>query len=332
MPARLVTDPVDRSLLDDWQRGFPTVSRPFAAIAEKLGLSEDEVIARLARMHAAGRITRVGGTCAPNTVSASTLAAVSAPADRVEEVAAIIGSERGVNHSYLREHHINLWFVVTGPDRAHVDAVLSRIENRSGLRVLDMPLVRPFNVDLGFSLLGQTTKVPAARPVRPEVMLPGDRRILQALTSGLPLVARPFADVAARLGRSEDDILARIRSLEEAGVIARLGVIVRHRALGWRANAMVVWDISSERIDAAGPRLASHPGVTLCYERKPVPGIWPYRLYSMIHARTRKEALEVLGSAAALPELVDVPHRALFSLQCYKQTGALISLNGGNAA
>jgi DNA-binding Lrp family transcriptional regulator len=332
MAAELVIDPLDRQLLDDWQRDFPVVPRPFARIAAAIGLNEAEVIDRLERMRRSGRITRVGGTCAPNSVSASTLAAIATPPERIEEVAAIIGDESGVNHSYLREHEINLWFVVTGPDRAHVDAALARIAAKSGLRVLDMRLVRPFNVDLGFSLLGDRPAVPPARMVRAEAMTPGDRRILQALTSGMPLAPRPYAEIAGRLGRTEGDIIARIAALREAGVIARLGVIVRHRALGWRANAMVVWDIAAERIDAAGPRLAAHPGVTLCYERTPVPGVWPYRLYSMIHARSRTEALDVLSEATGLPELAGVPHRALFSLQCFKQTGALITLEQGTAA
>jgi len=331
MALQFATDPIDRRLLNDWQRDLPIAASPFAALGAELGLGEAEVLDRLREMRRTGRITRVGGTCAPNSVSASTLAAVAAPERRIEEVAAIIGAEPGVNHSYLREHEINLWFVATGPDRAHVDAALERIAQKSGLRVLDLPLVRPFNVDLGFSLAGERSPVPAPRPVRLDAMVPGDRAILQALTSGLPLVPRPFAEIAQALGRDEADILERIRALLAAGVIARLGVIVRHRALGWRANAMVVWDIAPERIDAAGPRLSAHPGVTLCYERKPVPGIWPYRLYSMIHARSRPEALEVLSAAAQLPELHAVPHRALFSLQCFKQTGALISLPEGSA-
>jgi DNA-binding Lrp family transcriptional regulator len=332
MASAFVTDPLDRRLLDDWQRDFPLTPRPFAEIGAALGLEETEVIDRLARMRDAGRITRVGGTCAPNTVSASTLAAVSAPPERVEEVAAIIGAEPGVNHSYLREHKINLWFVATGPDRAHVDAALARVRSRSGLTVLDLRLVRPFNVDLGFSLGGDRAAVPPPRQARPEAMAPGDRRILQALTTGLPLVTRPYAEIAGGLGRQEGEVLDRIRVLQEAGVIARHGVIVRHRALGWRANAMVVWDIAPERIDAAGPRLAAHRGVTLCYERQPAPGVWPYRLYAMIHARSRSEALEVLSAAAALPELTGAPYRVLFSLRCFKQTGALISLKEGNAA
>ncbi len=332
MRMDLITDPLDARLLDEWQRDFPVAPRPFAVIGAALGIGEAEVLARLQRMQAAGRITRVGGTCAPNTVSASTLAAIAAPPERVEEVAAIIGAEPGVNHSYLREHEINLWFVATGPDRAHVDGALARIGERSGLKVLDLRLVRPFNVDLGFSLSGKTGALPAARRADPGAMRPGDRQVLQALTSGMDLVAHPYAAIAAGLGRSEAEVLDRIAALSEAAVIARLGVIVRHRALGWSANAMVVWDIAPERIDAAGPRLSSHPGVTLCYERTPAPGVWPYRLYSMIHARSRSEAMDVLSGAADLPELRGVPHRALFSVKCFRQTGALISLNKESAA
>jgi len=331
MASGLVMDPLDQQLLNGWQRDFPVVPAPFARMATALGVDEATVIDRLEGMQRSGRITRVGGTCAPNTVSASTLAAVAAPPDRIEEVAAIIGAEPGVNHSYLREHEINLWFVATGPDRAHVDAALERIEAKAGLRVLDLRLVRPFNIDLGFSLVGDRAMAPPTRPVRLDAIQPGDRRILQALTSGMSLVPHPYAEIADRLGRTETEVIDRIEALLAAGVIQRLGVIVRHRALGWRANAMVVWDISSQRIDSAGPRLAAHPGVTLCYERTPVPGVWPYRLYSMIHARSRAEALDVLTSAASLPELAGVPHRALFSLQCFKQTGALITLGKGNA-
>ena len=319
-----ITDPIDRALLDDWQRDFPVTERPFQVLAYVLGLTEDEVIDRLARMRAAGRITRVGATIAPGTVSASTLAAVAAPEDQIEDVAAIIDSEPGVNHNYQREDQWNLWFVATGPDRAHVDETLDRISARTGLRVLDLRLVRPFNVDLGFRMSGHSRTVPGARTVDKTAMQPGDRDLLQALSCGLPLVADPFAALARSLDRTVQHVMARIEVLIGAGIISRLGVIVRHRALGWSANAMVVWDLPAEQVGRAGPALAEHPGVTLCYERRPVPGTWPYRLYSMIHARSRNEAGNVLAGAVALPDLAGARHKVLFSTRCFKQTGALI--------
>ncbi|MFD3191497.1 AsnC family transcriptional regulator [Sedimentitalea sp. HM32M-2] len=320
-----VLDPLDQALLDDWQRDFPIQSEPFRVLGDALGLTQNQVIDRLRRQMDNARITRVGATCAPNTISASTLAAVAAPENRIEEVAAIIGAQPGVNHNYLREHDWNLWFVATGPDRAHVDATLDRIEAQTGLRVLDLRLVRAFNVDLGFALRGKTAAWKPAKAADPTAFQPGDRDILNNLMRGLQLVPRPYLAIAQDLGLSEATVLDRVRALTQAGIVARLGIIVRHRALGWRSNAMVVWDMPSEQITRAGPVLAALPGITLCYERTPVPGAWPYRLYSMIHARSRSDAMAVLTRACALPELADVPHRPLFSLHCFKQTGAMVA-------
>ena len=320
-----VHDPIDRALLNDWQRDFPITERPFGVLSEALGTSEVDVIERLRAKAAAGQITRLGATCAPNTISASTLAAVAAPENRIEEVAQIIGEEPGVNHSYLRENDWNLWFVATGPDRAYVDNALARIGQRSGLRVLDLRLVRPFNLDLGFSLRGGDQRAPRTEAPDCAVLQPRDREIVQTLMRGLPLELRPYVALADKLGCDASEVMARIRVLSAARIIARFGVIVRHRALGWRANAMVVWDLPHEAITRAGPALAMQPGVTLCYERTPVEGIWPYRLYCMIHARSRKEARARLEAAMTLPDLQDAPHQVLFSSRCFKQVGALVA-------
>ena len=320
-----IDDPIDQALLDDWQRDFPIIPRPFDSIGDALGIPASAVIAKLHKFCATGRVTRVGATCAPNTVSASTLAAIAAPDHRIEEVARIIGQFPGVNHSYLRENDWNLWFVVTGPDRAHVDATLRGIEAESGLRVLDLRLVRPFNVDLGFALRGKKSLPLRTTPINASVFDDPDRPILQALTNGLPLTDRPFADLAGQLAMTEDHLIDRIKVLTDARIISRLGVIVRHRALGWRANAMVVWDMDHEAITHAGPLLAAQPGITLCYERTPVEGAWPYRLYSMIHARSRAEALAVLDRICTLPTFDGVPHVPLFSVRCFKQMGAMVA-------
>jgi siroheme decarboxylase len=313
-------DPTDLALLDRFQRDFPLEPRPFARIAVKLGLSEAEVIDRLAAMQVAGRIARVGGTVRPNTAGASTLAALAVPEERIDEVAAIVGAEPGVNHSYLREADWNLWFVATAPDGTALAAMLARIEGASGLPVLDLRLVRPFNIDLGFPLAGRPVAMPIGRGVETAVLRADDRPLLHALSEGLDLTPRPFAALAQRLGRDEASVLSRIEVLLAAGILTRLGVIVRHRALGYTANAMVVWDVADA--SEAGLALAALPGVTLAYERRPVAGVWPYRLFCMIHARTRPEALAVLDAARALPELQGVDHRILFSTRCFKQSGA----------
>ncbi len=317
-------DVLDQRLLDEFQRDLPLVERPFAAMSESLGIEESAVIARLAALQAGGMVTRVGATVRPNTAGASTLAAISVPECRIEEVAAIIGEEPGVNHSYLREDDWNLWFVATAPGASELAASLERISQRTGLRVLDLPLVRAFNIDLGFRLSGER-QVPRGREA-PDLgaIMPGDRPILQAMAQGLALTPRPFARLGVLTGSSEAHVIGRLKTLLAAGIVTRIGVIVRHRAIGWRSNAMVVWNLPEERVAPAGLALAALPGVTLSYQRRTVPELWPYGLFSMIHGRSRAEALDVLGKAVALPELEGAGHRILFSTRCFKQTGALL--------
>lgn len=317
-------DDLDLRLLDGFQRNLPLVPQPFAAIAHVLGMRESELIARLQSLMEQGRISRVGATCRPNTMGASTLAALRVPPARIEEVAAIVGAEQGVNHSYLREDDWNLWFVATAPDSPGLAASLRRIGAATRLRVLSLPLVRAFNIDLGFSLTGQR------RPMKPDeaadvsVLRPCDRALMQALSTGLPLVSRPFMALGRSLGRTEAQVIARIRALADARILTRVGVIVRHRALGWRENAMVVWRLPESAVEAAGLALSQVPGVTLCYQRRLVPGVWNHPLFCMIHARARAEAREVLDRARALPELRDASHRVLFSTRCFRQRGATL--------
>jgi siroheme decarboxylase len=318
-------DQIDTRLLDDYQRSFPLVPRPFAVLGQDLGLAEAEVIARLAGLQAHGKIARVGATVRPNTAGASTLAAMAVPEDRINEVAQLVNAEAGVNHSYLRENMWNLWFVATAANTDALAAQLARLRQVTDLDILDLRLVRAFNIDLGFALRGPRVQM-APRPAPDmQALRPDDRPVLQALSSGLPLVPQPYLHLAQALARSEADIISRIAALSAAEILTRVGVIVRHRAVGWASNAMVVWDVAAAKIAAAGPALAELPGISLCYQRATVSGVWPYALYSMIHARSRVEALAVLAQAKALPELAGTTPQVLFSTRCFKQSGALLT-------
>ncbi|PVV21194.1 MAG: AsnC family protein [gamma proteobacterium symbiont of Ctena orbiculata] len=139
-------------LLNDFQDGFPLTPRPFRTIAERVGSTESEVMTTLHNLQSHRLISRVGPVCRPNRVGASTLAAMEVPAQRLESVADIVSSYAEVNHNYEREHQLNLWFVVTAADRAGLDRVLREIEKRSGLEVIDLPMIEDFYINLGFPL------------------------------------------------------------------------------------------------------------------------------------------------------------------------------------
>jgi siroheme decarboxylase len=148
----IMTSELDRHLLNDFQHEFPLTPTPYADMARALGVSEDEVLARLAALQADGAVSRVGAVVRPNTVGVSTLAAMAVPAERLEEIAALVSGYTEVNHNYEREHRLNLWFVASALDGARLEAVLAGIAARSGIEVLSFPLVEDYHIDLGFDL------------------------------------------------------------------------------------------------------------------------------------------------------------------------------------
>lgn len=143
---------LERKLLNGFQREFPLEPRPFAVLAERLGVTEDEVLAVLRDLRERRILGRVGPVFKPNQVGASTLAALAVPQERLDEVAAVVSAFPEVNHNYAREHRFNLWFVVTGETPAHVQAVLNEIELATGLTPMDLPLESEYHIDLGFAI------------------------------------------------------------------------------------------------------------------------------------------------------------------------------------
>lgn len=118
-----------------------------------------------------------------------------------------------------------------------------------------------------------------------------DKQIIRELQNGLPLVSRPFALMAEKLGMAEEELIDRIRNFVENGQIRRFGAAVRHQDLGYVANAMVVWDVPAEKVSEVGRRMAGFEEVTHCYQRPRYPG-WPYNLFTVVHGQTREECIQ----------------------------------------
>ena len=144
-------DAVDRRIVNELQGGFPLSAAPYADVARKLDLGEDELIARLRRLCDDGTLSRFGPMFhAERMGGALTLAAMSVPADRFEAVAEQVNSFPEVAHNYAREHDLNMWFVVATERPDRVAAVLSEISEATGLEVFDMPKIEEFFVGLRF--------------------------------------------------------------------------------------------------------------------------------------------------------------------------------------
>lgn len=317
---------VQLSLLNDFQRGFPLTSTPFDVISRRLGLDVEEVLDTLRRLRREGVISRVGAVFRPNRVGVSTLAAMAVPAGRLAEVAQQVNAHPEVNHNYEREHRLNLWFVATAANPAYLERVLHDIERQTGLPVMRLPMVQDYHIDLGFDL--RRTVALAHRHRQKAVPRHAleldslDYALVAAIQDGLPLVARPYAEVAATIGASEAEVLSRLDQLLDHDIIKRLGIIVRHHELGFRANAMVVWDIPDERVDEVGHCIGASGLVNLCYQRPRRLPDWPYNLFCMIHGKDRDAVLAHHDHLRDQCGLTDFQFEILFSKQRFKQTGA----------
>jgi siroheme decarboxylase len=322
MQYRPLSDQDALALLSEFQHGFPLLARPFAAMAARLSLTEDAVLQALRGFRASGQIGRIGAVWGRGAGGAAALCALQVPSERLEQVAAAISSEPGVNHNYEREHEWNLWYVITGADHAAVRAGADRMACAAGVPALFLPMVRPYRVDLGFDLraphAAQRAGMHPAHPVHP--VSSGERPLAALAEAGLPLVAQPYDVWAAELGWSRDAVLATLRRWLRAGTLRRFGVVVRHHDVGFAANAMTVIEAPPAQVDAIGARLAAQPGVTLAYQRVTEPR-WSYNLYFMVHGRERAAVETLVAQALAASGAAQLPHATLFSARRFKQTG-----------
>ncbi|MFC7077002.1 siroheme decarboxylase subunit beta [Haloarcula halophila] len=343
-------DDVDAALIDGFQSDFPIEERPFEAVGRELGVDPAEALDRVRRLRDDGVFRRFGPVLNPPVIGSSTLAAVSAPEDRFDEVAEVINGYRQVNHNYARDHEWNMWFVVTAGSRATRDEIIADIEARTGCDVLVLPMLTDYYIDLEFPVVNGDR---FAREARSDSGAPDeradpragerldqtdasatrisedaaadlselDRRLLLEIQEGFPLTATPYRDVADAVGAEVQDVLAAVEKLLADNCIKRIGCVVNHIVTGFDSNCMVVWDVPDDALDERGQAVGELPYVTLCYHRPRRPDqAWSYNLFTMIHGR-ESEAVDAKIDDLATAHL-PYDHDRLYSTATLKQTGA----------
>ena len=149
-----------------------------------------------------------------------------------------------------------------------------------------------------------------------------DRALIKAVEHGLPIVSRPYAEIAKNLGSTEQDVILRLQKLFDKGAIKRYGVVVRHKELGYTANGMVVWNIPDDKVEELGICVGKYDCVTLSYRRPRRLPEWPYNLFTMVHGSNRGEVTQKVAEIVEKCELQNIEHTILFSTRRFKQRGA----------
>ena len=143
---------LEKRLINDFQHNFPLSSQPFQEIADALEVDLNLVLNTYEKLLLEGVISRIGPVIKPNTIGASSLAALSVAEEDLLEVAEIVNEFVEVNHNYEREHEFNLWFVVTASDNKRLEDVLDEIKTKTHCPLLILPLEEAYHIDLGFDL------------------------------------------------------------------------------------------------------------------------------------------------------------------------------------
>lgn len=145
-----------------------------------------------------------------------------------------------------------------------------------------------------------------------------DREILRAVQDGIPLLSQPFANVAQKIGISEDEVIDRLEKLRDKGVIRRFGASINHHKVGITATVMVAWKVPQNHVERVGRVMSSCKEVTHCYERRVIPEKWEYNLFTVIHGYDRgsvKDFVEKLSKTTGIKD-----YSMLFSIKRFKRT------------
>ena len=144
-----------------------------------------------------------------------------------------------------------------------------------------------------------------------------DRKIIARLCGDLGDALDPYGEIAAEFRITTEELLERVRRYREAGMLRRIGAILKHQQAGFTANGMSVWNVPDEQVARVGEIMARQPEVTHSYERPRLPD-WPYNVFAMIHGHSEAECRAVAARIAAEAGIAD--YDILFSVREFKKT------------
>ena len=144
---------LEKKVLDIIQTDFPLETRPYAVIAARLGVTEQEALDCVNGLRKNRIIRRMGANFQSAKLGfCSTLCAAKVPADKLEAFVAEVNSHTGVTHNYIRDHAYNVWFSAIGPSWESVCGMLDSITAKTGISILNLPAERIYKIRVDFQM------------------------------------------------------------------------------------------------------------------------------------------------------------------------------------
>ena len=335
-------DITDRKLLNLIQAPFPMVDQPFQKLGEEVGISEQEVLERLAELKRTNVLRQISAIFDTRRLGfKTTLVAMAYETAKLHDAAMVINKHPGVSHNYAREgSYYNLWFTLAVPPEHDLEATADYMARKTNaLEQRIMPTKRFFKIGVNFDMVkkkgssfnfspdnvnkeqsgGETAanKEEADSWNKAVPVTEAEKDAIRGMQEDLELIPRPYDQTAEQLGMTTDELFALAKDFQDRRIMRRYSAVLHHRRSGFRANAMIVWKVPEERSEEVGLMMASHDAVTHCYERPTFPD-WPYTHFTMVHATTPEGCEEInteISEATGITERL-----VLYSTREYKKT------------
>jgi len=296
-------DEVKNTLLSLIQKEFPLTKKPFEKLAQKLSITEDEVIQILKEEKENSIIRQISPIYDTKKLGyKSSLVSFKIDEKDIQKATQIINSHPGVSHNYERNHDFNIWFTIAiAPDsKLGLDKtveLLAKLTNAKDFIIL--PTLKLFKIQVKLDTTGNDKKKEKiSQKIFKDITLTSkDKEIISKTQYDLPLTSEPFKNIIQELNLDYDEFFNTLQKYKDAGVMRRFAAILNHRKAGFNANAMVVWDIDEKKGEEIGKTAASFSAVSHCYLR-PKYQNWPYNLFTMIHGKTKDETNSIIEEIA----------------------------------
>ena len=323
-------DVADRQILNLIQTSLPLVEEPFDEIGRSVQATADQVIDRIQRLKDRNIVRQISAIFDTRRLGYKTaLVAMRFPEETLDAGARTINEHPGVSHNYARVGNYNLWFTLAVPPYEDLEESIEEMAERTGAeKYRILPTIRFFKIGVNFDMVKEEGAAEDYSPDgynkgvgedwnKVEPVTESEIAAIRELQEDLPLIPRPFEPMAERLGISQHVLFGLADDFMDRGVMRRFSAVLHHRRAGFKANAMVVWRVPTERSIEVGTEMARSRWVTHCYER-PTYSDFPYSHYTMIHATSQEQCESVAVEISEATGIDD--YQLLYSIREYKKT------------
>jgi len=311
-----------QEILSRIQKKFPLVAKPFKAIADELGMSEDAVLAILQEEKSKNIIRQTSAIFDTKRLGyKSSLVAFKIAPDDISDAVKIINSHPGISHNYERNHDFNIWFTLAvAPDsKLGLEKTLEILAKLTkAVDYIMLPTLKLFKISVKLNTTGKDDKKEKVKKVvHTEIELtPLHHAVIGRAQYDIEMISEPFKAIIEELDIDYDKFFSILLELQEAGIMRRFASILNHRKAGFNANAMVVWDVDEANGESIGEKAAAFSAVSHCYLR-PKYENWPYNLFTMVHGKTTEETNGIIAEMAK--EIESKEHMPLYSSREFKK-------------